>query len=72
MLRTKAKVPRGHGRLHYAREYLSRYGMKTDGMLPVAGSQGRGSAIPVKAGDKIQVTITGRDEEATTSFRDQD
>ena len=38
-------------------------GMKTDGMLPVASAKDEMGAIPVKPGDKIQVTITGRDSE---------
>ena len=44
-------------------------GMKTDGILPVAAARDEAGAIPVKVGDTIQVTITGRDEEAITSFR---
>ena len=38
-------------------------GMKTDGMLPVASVKDETGAVPVKVGDKMQVTITGRDEE---------
>jgi small subunit ribosomal protein S1 len=38
-------------------------GMKTDGMLPVASLKDEAGAIPVKTGDKMQVTITGRDSE---------
>jgi small subunit ribosomal protein S1 len=37
-------------------------GMKTDGMLPVASVKDEAGAISVKIGDKMQVTITGRDE----------
>jgi small subunit ribosomal protein S1 len=37
-------------------------GMKTDGMLPVASLKDEAGAIAVKPGDKMQVTITGRDE----------
>ena len=32
-------------------------GMKTDGMLPVASAKDEAGAIPVKVGDKMQVTI---------------
>jgi small subunit ribosomal protein S1 len=38
-------------------------GMKTDGMLPVASVKDDAGAIAVKVGDKMQVTITGRDSE---------
>ncbi len=38
-------------------------GMKTDGMLPVASVKDEAGAIAVKVGDKMQVTITGRDSE---------
>jgi small subunit ribosomal protein S1 len=38
-------------------------GMKTDGMLPVDSVKDETGAVAVKVGDKIQVTITGRDEE---------
>jgi small subunit ribosomal protein S1 len=38
-------------------------GMKTDGMLPVTSLKDDEGAIPVKTGDKMQVTITGRDSE---------
>jgi small subunit ribosomal protein S1 len=38
-------------------------GMKTDGMVPVASVKDEAGAIPVKVGDKMQVTITGRDSE---------
>ena len=38
-------------------------GMKTDGMLPLASVRDDAGAIAVKVGDKMQVTITGRDPE---------
>jgi small subunit ribosomal protein S1 len=38
-------------------------GMKTDGMLPVEAVKDETGAVPVKVGDKMQVTITGRDHE---------
>ena len=37
-------------------------GMKTDGILPVESVKDEAGAISVKPGDKMQVTVTGRDE----------
>jgi len=38
-------------------------GMKQDGMLPIESARDEAGQIPVKPGDKMQVTITGRDNE---------
>lgn len=46
-----------------AEHILLDIGMKTDGMLPIASVKDDAGAVPVKVGDKMQVTITGRDEE---------
>ncbi len=38
-------------------------GMKTEGLLPLASVHGKAGEIKVKAGDKMRVTVNGRDEE---------
>ena len=38
-------------------------GMKTEGLLPVAGFRDTNGALQVKPGDKMRVTVNGRDEE---------
>src|SRR5215472_16065254 len=38
-------------------------GMKNDGLIPVASVRDENGAVSVKVGDKMQVTVTGRDSE---------
>ena len=38
-------------------------GMKNDGLIPVASVRDESGAVSVKPGDKMQVTVTGRDSE---------
>jgi small subunit ribosomal protein S1 len=38
-------------------------GMKTEGLLPVAALQDKSGELKIKTGDKLRVTVNGRDEE---------